>query len=281
MSDRLMDDRLEPKKPKQWRVMVSLLPGFLFAVIFVMAVDPIAQPQSYHLFADNRMLLKIPHAGDVLSNLLLVIVGGWGLWFLWHSRLHEKTFINADEHHSYWWLFAGVFLTGFGSGWYHLDPDNDSLVWDRLPMTLAFMGILSVMICERVSLSLGILLLKPLLLVGVASVLWWIWTEHQGQGDLRFYLIVQFYPVITMILMLLFLTTPYTHGNYYWGVVLFYVLAKVAEVLDHQLFEFTHGLISGHNLKHLFAALAVVLLLRMLYVRKKDSDTFQSPSVNR
>lgn len=38
-------------------------------------------------------------------------------------------------------LFAGVLLTSAGSTWYHLAPTNDSLVWDRLPMTLGFMGL--------------------------------------------------------------------------------------------------------------------------------------------
>ena len=250
------------------------MPGLLLAVLFLLAVDPVAQPQSYHLFADKRILLHIPHAGDVLSNLALIIAGAWGLWFVSRSPLLTKAFINASEQRNYRWLFFGVFLTGFGSGWYHLSPDNYSLVWDRLPMTIAFMSMLAVMITERVSLSFGAALLKPLLLVGLASVLWWIWTEHGGHGDLRLYLIVQFYPIMTMFLMLLFLPSPYTHGQYYWGVLLFYVMAKAAELLDYQLYEFTQGVISGHNLKHLFAALAVSLLLRMLYLRKKRSGVF-------
>ncbi|NNJ92503.1 MAG: alkaline phytoceramidase [Gammaproteobacteria bacterium] len=264
-----MDDAPEPFKISQWRIFASLLPGLLLASIFMLAVDPIPQPESYHLFADKRIVLQVPHAGDVLSNLALIIVGAWGLWFLSYSQLHVRAFIDGRERRNFWWLFSGVFLTGFGSGWYHLGPDNYSLVWDRLPMTMAFMGMLAVMITERVGLSFGTALLKPLLFVGVASVLWWIWTEYDGHGDLRLYLIVQFYPMVTMLLMLLFLPACYSHGEYYWGVLVFYVIAKVVEILDHQIFEFTQNVISGHSLKHLFAALAVALLLRMLYVRKK------------
>jgi hypothetical protein len=208
-----------------------------------------------------------------LSNLGFIIVGAWGLWFLSKPQLSERAFIERRERGAYWWLFVGVFLTGFGSGWYHLAPDNDSLVWDRLPMALAFMGIFSAMIAERIRRSLGTALLLPLLIAGVASVLWWIWTEHQGQGDLRWYLIVQFYPMITMFLMLLLLPTPYTHGNYYWGLVLFYALAKATELLDHQIFDVTRGAISGHSLKHLFAAAGVGCLLRMLWLRKPRSRT--------
>jgi len=256
-------------KASQWRIFASLLPGLFLATIFMLAVEPIPQPQSYHLFADNRTLLKIPHAGDVLSNLALIFVGAWGVWFLSRPELQLSAFSHDSERRNFWWLFSGVLLTGFGSVWYHLGPDNDSLVWDRLPMTMAFMGMLAVMITERVNRSLGLALLKPLLVVGVGSVLWWIWTEYDGHGDLRLYLVVQFYPIITMLLMLLLLPGYYTHGAYYWGVLLLYLTAKVVEILDNQVFEFTHGVISGHSLKHLFAALAAALLLRMLYVRKK------------
>ncbi len=268
-----MDDTRNLLKISRWRISIAILPGLILAVIFMMVVEPIPQPKSYHLFADQRIVMHIPHAGDVLSNLAFIIAGAWGLWFLSQPHLRAGTFINNRERRNYWWFFTGVLLTGFGSGWYHLSPDNYSLVWDRLPMTLAFMGIFSAMITERVNLSLGIALLKSLLLVGVASVLWWIWTEHAGHGDLRLYLIVQFYPMITMILMLLLLPTPYTHGNFYWGLLLFYVLAKVVEIFDHQIFEFTHGVVSGHSLKHLFAAMAAAWLIRMLWLRKIRPDS--------
>jgi hypothetical protein len=269
MPERFMDDTPEQIKINGWRIFASLLPGLLLASVFMLVVNPIPQPESYHLFADKRIVFQIPHVGDVLSNLALIVVGVWGLRFLSHSQLHVRAFIHARERRNFWWLFSGVFLTGFGSTWYHLDPDNYSLAWDRLPMAIAFMSVLAVMITERVSFSLGTGLLKPLLVVGVASVLWWIWTEHEGHGDLRLYLIVQLYPIITMVLMLLFLPAPYTHGRYYWGVLFFYAVAKLVEILDYQIFELTHSVISGHSLKHLFAALAVAFLLRMLYVRKK------------
>lgn len=264
-----MDDTQNRMKINVSRIFAALVPGLLLAAIFMMVTQPIPQPQSYHLFADQRTVLRIPHAGDVLSNLALIITGAWGMWFLLRPQFLVGTFINDHERRNYLWFFAGVFLTGFGSVWYHLGPDNYSLAWDRLPMTLAFMGIFAAMISERVNLSLGIALLKPLLVIGVASVLWWIWTEYEGHGDLRWYLIVQFYPMITIILMLLLLPTPYTHGKYYWGLLLFYVAAKVVEILDYQIFEFTHRMISGHNLKHLFAAMAAAWLLRMLWLRQK------------
>ena len=252
-----------------WRVAAALLPGLIVGLLLILKTGPIAQPLSYHDFADTRVLLGIPHAWDVLTNLAFVIVGAWGLWFLARPNRKTTTFIDERERRPFQWIFLGVLLTGFGSGWYHLAPDNDSLVWDRIPMAIGFMSIVAIMIAERVKPSVGVALLVPLVAIGVGSVLWWIWTEHGGQGDLRPYLVVQFYPVITIALMLLLLPTPYTHGNHYWGLFVFYAAAKAAEMLDHQIFDLTQGVASGHNLKHLFAAAGAAWILRMLWLRKQ------------
>jgi hypothetical protein len=44
--------------------------------------------------------------------------------------------------------------------------------------------------------------------------------------------------------------------------LIFYALAKIAEILDHQIFEFTLELISGHSTKHVLAAMGVLALIR-------------------
>lgn len=233
-----------------------------------MAYGPIPQPLSYHNFADNRVFLGIPHAGDVLTNLVLFIVGWWGLWFLSRPELSDHAFIDSRERRLFQWFFVGVFLTAFGSGWYHMGPDNYSLVWDRLPMAVAFMSIFAAMIAERVKSSIGVAMLWPLIVIGMASILWWIWTEHIGQGDLRWYLLVQFYPLFSIGLMLLLLPAPYTHGNLYWIALIFYTAAKLAEFYDGEIFRLTQNLVSGHSLKHLFAAAGAAWLLRMLWIRQ-------------
>lgn len=259
-------------RPSTWRVAAALLPGILLGVVLMSIYGPFPQAQSYHNFADTRVFLGIPHTGDVLTNLGFFIVGGWGLWFLAQPGLSGQTFIDCSEYRLYRWFFAGVFLTALGSGWYHLEPNNYRLVCDRLPMAVAFMSIFAVMISERVKLSTGITLLVPLVTIGVASILYWIWTEHVGEGDLRWYLLVQFYPLLTIALMLLLLPSPYTLGNYYWGMFVFYTAAKVVEILDHEIFDLTVGLISGHNLKHLLAAAGAAWLLRMLWLRQAYSQ---------
>jgi len=261
-------EHTRPLKVNTWRIAAALLPGLVAAVFFIMRTGPLPQPLSYHDFADTRVFMGIPHAGDVLSNLAFVIVGVVGLWSLAQQKLTMRSFIDGRERRLFRWLFIGVFLTGLGSGWYHLEPDNYSLVWDRLPMAISFMSIFAIMITERIKLSLGIALLGPLVAIGIASVLLWIWTEHMGRGDLRWYLVVQFYPMLTIAFMLFFLPTRYSHGNDYWGLFFLYAAAKVAEVLDHEIFNLSQGLISGHTLKHLFAAAGAAWILRMLWLRQ-------------
>jgi hypothetical protein len=49
-------------------------------------------------------------------------------------------FIDARERWLYLVMFAGLSLTAFGSGYYHLAPDNARLVWDRIAIMMVFMG---------------------------------------------------------------------------------------------------------------------------------------------
>jgi hypothetical protein len=47
-----------------------------------------------------------------------------------------------------------------------------------------------------------------------------------------------------------------------------YLAAKVTESLDEQIWDLTAGLVSGHTLKHLFAALAGVVVCMTLLRRR-------------
>jgi hypothetical protein len=245
------------------RTGVWVLVGFTLAVAVAAFLAPrIPQSQSYHDFADRRALLGIPNFGDVASNLLFAVSGGWGLVFLFAKRGRER-FIDPRERWAYVFVFLGLLLTAFGSGYYHLAPDNARLVWDRLPMTLAFMGLVSAMISERVSVSVGCYLLPVLLSIGAGSVILWWYSEARGAGDLRFYAATQVYAVLILPVLLL-LPPRYTRG-YDFGVVFgLYVLAKIFETADRQIFSLDRHTTSGHTLKHLAAGAAGIWVLRML-----------------
>ena len=113
------------------------------------------------------------------SNLPFAVLGIWGIVLLLRSnpqRIAEH-FVDPQERWRYLFVFAGLLLTAFGSSYYHLAPDNARLVWDRLPMTITFMGMVAAVIAERISVRLGLWLLPFLLCVGLASVFEWYWSE--------------------------------------------------------------------------------------------------------
>jgi len=156
-------------------------------------------------------------------------------------------------------------LTAFGSAYYHLAPDNQRLVWDRMPMTTVFMSMVAAVIAERISVRAGLRLWPWLLAVGIASVEQWHFSEVHGHGDLRFYAAVQIYSGLVLLLAL-FLPSKYTRSTDLGVVVAFYVLAKILESTDKIIFSRGH-IISGHTLKHLAGAAAGYSILRMLHKR--------------
>jgi len=222
-------------------------------------------PPSYHHFADQRIWLGIPHFGDVASNIAFLIAGLWGSAFL-SRKSSLAQFVVARERWPYLFVFLGLLLTALGSAYYHLAPDNQRLVWDRLPMTVVFMPLVAALIAERVSVKLGLLLLPVLTAVGIGSVIQWHLSVEHGAGDLRFYMAVQVYAVLALFAAML-LPARYTRGSDLLIVAGFYVLAKICETADHQIFSVGH-LVSGHTLKHISAGAAGFWILGMLQKRR-------------
>jgi hypothetical protein len=249
--------------------MAFLLVVTLALVVIDLFLPRIPQPLSYHRFADQRELLGIPNFWNVVSNIPFALAGASGL--VWLVCLRDKEigqhFADTRERLPYSVLFAGLILTAFGSGYYHLHPDNARLVWDRLPMTIVFMSLIAALIMDRVSLRAGLWALPILLVVGAASVAQWYWSELHGAGDLRFYATVQAYAVIFLLVMLLF-PSHYTRGRDLLAVAGFYVLAKLLETFDRQVFSALGGTLSGHTLKHLAAATAGYWIVRMVQHRQ-------------
>jgi len=229
-------------------------------------ISRIPQPLAYHNFADQRPWLGIPNFGNVISNLPFAIFGLTGLVFLF-SVTAKQSFVDPRERWPYFFVFPGLFLTAFGSGYYHGHPTNATLLWDRLPMTVAFMGIIAALITERISVRAGLISLAPLLLIGPASPIQWYLSELHGHGDLRFYAAVQACSVLMLPLFLVLFPAHYTRSSDLAIVAAFYVLAKLLETFDAQIYALGH-VISGHTLKHLAASLSGYWILRMLRLRR-------------
>ena len=215
--------------------------------------SPIAQDPAYHLFADYRTLLTVPNFWNVMSNLPFVVVGALGF---------RVSLQNTEDPLRSAWLafFAGVFLTAFGSGYYHLAPDNGTLAWDRLTMTIGFMSFVAIVIGEYLSVDWGKRLLVPLLIVGAASVFYWSHTESLGAGDLRPYALVQFLPMLLVPVIVIARRSRSDLSLYIAWMIAFYVAAKIPEHYDVEIYT-AGNLLSGHSLKHVLAALAPACLL--------------------
>lgn len=237
---------------------IVLLGVFLITAIVLYMVDPIAQDLAYHNFSDCRSYFGIAHFMDVVSNLPFLVIGFMGL------RLSGKAY---RKHTMVYFLitfvlFSGVILTGLGSAFYHYAPNNFTLIFDRLPMTLVFTAFFATIIYDYVDRRVGALVFYGFLILGVYSVLYWYYTEIIGLGDLRLYAFVQFFPVVAVPLVLVF----YQNSKLYTKQIIYvfgaYVIAKLCEHYDAQLFE-TLQFISGHTIKHLFSALAVYFIYRI------------------
>lgn len=232
-----------------------------FAAAFVLPALP--QPAGYHDFADHRAFLGVANALDVSSNLAFLLVGLAGLWI---ALRPGTVFEHAGERVPYAVFFAGVALTALGSAWYHLAPDNERLFWDRLPMTIAFMALIAAQVGDRIDPRAGRALLVPMLAIGAASVVYWRATERAGAGNVVPYGVLQAYSVAILLLISLWLPSRYTRGGDVFAVFACYVVAKLAELLDAQLYGLGHA-VSGHTLKHLAAAAGAFLVCRMLALR--------------
>ena len=249
--------------------LAALLTVSVVAAAVVLRMNPIPQDPAYHRFADNRTWLGIPNFQNVVSNVPFLVVGLLGLARLRRRLAEPGGRIDVSEKAAWLLLFAGVTLTAFGSAYYHLAPSNATLVWDRLPMTLGFMGFFAGVIGERVSQKAYRLLLWPLVGLGVASVLYWYASEIQGAGDLRLYALVQFFPLLLIPLIMALYRPRYSHGSLIFGALGCYVAAKAFELWDRQIYDATSAAVGGHALKHLAAAAGCWVLVGMFSVRTR------------
>ncbi|HEY3132434.1 MAG TPA: ceramidase domain-containing protein [Acidobacteriota bacterium] len=255
---------------RAFRIRVLLIAGLgVAAAVAVFFLPPIAQDPAYHNFADQREIWGVPNLFNVISNAPYVLVGALGLLFLLRDGATETPgpFLDSRQRTPFLVLFAGIFLTGFGSAYYHLAPSNATLFWDRLPMTMVFMSLFAIVIAERISIRAGHWLLLPLLAAGIGSIVYSQIRELKVGGDLRFYLLVQFFPLLAIPLMLLFFPPKYTRSSGLFWMVGLYALAKIFERFDTQLFA-QGGFVSGHTIKHLLSAMAIYSILRMLRSRR-------------
>ncbi|MCC7227195.1 MAG: hypothetical protein IT507_10940 [Burkholderiaceae bacterium] len=262
-----------------WRIaLVTLIT--LAAIAAALLIPPMPQPLAYHDFADAREAAGIPNFLNVTSNVGFLVVGIAGLFIALGRR---ACFQFTIERRPYTFFFVGVALTAAGSTYYHLNPDNETLFWDRLPMTIAFMALVSSQIVDRIDIRAGIRLLIPMLVLGVVSVMYWRATERANAGNVIPYAVLQAYSMVILLLMAAFAPSRYTRGTDLYWVFIWYALSKALETYDSEVFSSLGYSVSGHTLKHIAAAFAggavCVMLARRTLIDQNAHSLAPSPGV--
>lgn len=244
---------------KAYRYQIIVIVFILFVGVLCL-LPAIPQDLAYHDFGDKRNFFGVPHFWDVMSNIPMFFIGVYGTWW------SIKTWSNRPGFVAKWLpivLCAGMYMACFGSMYYHWAPDNDTLVWDRLPMTLMFMPIFSLLLYDFVGRKVGEWAFFLLIPLGIFSVFYWQYTESIGEGDLRFYVFVQFFPMLIAPFILWLFPKKTSYVRYIWYILAWYIAAKLCEHFDKAIFEML-GFWSGHTLKHLISAVSLYYVLQLM-----------------
>lgn len=230
----------------------------LACVIALLILGPIPQDQNYHDFADQRNLWNIPNFLNVITNVPFVIVGILGLQGTRNIKENELKYILFT-------LFIGFLLLTLGSGYYHWRPANNPLVYDRIPIVIVLMSFFAYLIYNCINKRTGYKAFVVLNVIGIISVIYWGYSESLGHGDLRWYGMIQFFPIIAIPLILILYNSSIKIWKEIVPIFLFFALAKIAERFDAEMYHLFNSTISGHSLKHLFMAATgyeIVVMLR-------------------
>jgi hypothetical protein len=236
----------------------------LAAIVATMLAPGMPQPIEYHAFADSRAFLGIPNFADTASNLAFLLVGVWGVLAL--RRPRPEMFQHPDEAFPYRILFLATALIAAGSAYYHVEPNNETLLWDRLPMVVGFAALIAAMVGERIDRRTTRPVLFLALAWGLGTLIYWWGTERASAGNVTPYAVFQAYSILMAGAIILLFPSRYTRGRELLAGLLFYGFAKVLETYDEAIFA-VGGVVSGHTLKHLAAALGLALVVRMLLGR--------------
>ena len=237
---------------KKIQYQLSALLLFILASAMLLHGE-IPQLAHYHEFADRRTLFGIANFADVLSNFGFALCSLWGVLRLGSDWRRLPA--------GYLVFIISVFFTALGSGYYHLSPNDQTLVWDRLPIAIACAGLMAGAWQDFSPQRRQWPLLLALSLFGTASVFYW-----QVSADLRPYLALQVLPLL--LIPIWQLRADRADRIAVSAAIGLYVLAKIAEITDHQIYA-QLSLLSGHTLKHLLASLAAGLIIYQVSLRVK------------
>ncbi|XP_020699687.1 uncharacterized protein LOC110111958 [Dendrobium catenatum] len=213
----------------------------LIALIILVATPRIPHSPNQHMFADMRNFLGVPNTLNVLTTYPYLFFGVPGLVFC----LSGSCFGISLKGEIWGWVlfYSGIAAAAFGSAYYHLKPDDDRIIWDRLPMMISTVSLLSNLVIERLDERVGISCLISLLMLVFISA-----TFERTFDDLRLCMIFHFIPCIAIPILVFLFPPKYTHSTYwFWAadeMVYFNLLFPSSSVRDvkghsgHDIYNF-------------------------------------------
>ena len=242
--------------PLAWPRERALLLAVLLMTGVALAGPALMQPAHYHDFADQRAWGGLPHAMDVLSNLPFAVWGLTGAWAL--ARAIRLRAVGSAAAWLAGLFFGGLIVTAAVSAAYHWQPDNAGLLWDRAGMTLAFAGLLGLSAVQGISTRAGVALAAAVLVLGLVCVQVWA-----VSGNALPWGVLQFGGMGLIVWLASLRPLPDPGGPpppglpIRWALVMaLYTLAKLLELGDSLVYDWSGHLISGHSLKHAVASCA-------------------------
>lgn len=215
-------------------------------------VHPLVQSAGYHQFADTRLICGVHNGADVLSNLAILAAGVVNLSWCWRHRGS-----NARQMPGMLTAALGFVITSAGSAVYHYSPTDSTLVWDRLPMTIVFAGVLAMLYTSVSGRRISWSQVSSLVTAAVLTVLIWAWF-----GELWPYTLLQYGGLASILGFTCWRKVANPGG--WWGVICWYGVAKLFEALDTSVWLATHHVVAGHTLKHIACGAAGIALLRIV-----------------
>ncbi|XP_018446743.1 uncharacterized protein LOC108818307 isoform X2 [Raphanus sativus] len=191
----------------------------------------------HHVFADKRNFMGVPNTLNVMTNFPFLIIGVLGF-----VLCVGGSFFNISLKGEIWgWtlFYASVSSLAFGSAYYHLKPDDNTIVWDTLPFFGRESGGESRIELPR-----------------LASV------HFISQRCLR-----QLIPCLAIPIMTVLLPPKYTHSRFWLLATAAHSVSKIEGLADSKIYNANGYIISGHSLGHLCSALSMLLLSVMLLYR--------------
>ncbi|XP_061374851.1 uncharacterized protein LOC133317067 [Gastrolobium bilobum] len=246
---------------RRWKRSRILGAALLCCMCFLLFTPRIPRSPKHHQFVDMRNLFGVPNTLNVMTNLPFLVVGVLGF-----VLALEGGFFNISSQGEVWgWVlfYAGIAGVAFGSAYYHLKPDDHRVLWDTLPMMVAFSSLLSSLVAERLGQRIGLCCMFALIVAALLCVVY-----ERIYNDIRLSMVFQLILPLAIPVIASVYRSKYTHSRYWFLSTGIYLLAKFEGVTDRKLYHVNNYIISGHSLEHLCLALIPILLSVMLIYRE-------------